>query len=177
MSDIYGTNRLYKTIKLFCILRKTTIGAMCKQAGVSPGLVTDLKMGRKQSLQLETAAKLASALGISVSLLNENDIEVTRSVWDLDEFGKWSDCDTDSDRVYLLKELGFPESMAGNDEFLETTLRAIIRDDQKENPPAVSGEGKQKLRSVSRLESADISPEMDKSIADYIDFLLKKGDK
>ena len=36
---------------------------------------------------------------------------------------------------------------------------------------------KRKLHSVARLESSDITPEMDKNIAEYIDFLIKKRDE
>lgn len=38
-------------------------------------------------------------------------------------------------------------------------------------------ERKRKLHSIARLESADITPELDKNIADYIDFLLKKREE
>ena len=48
---------------------------------------------------------------------------------------------------------------------------------EKEKAPTPEGERKPKLRSVARLESADITPEMDKNIADYIDFLLKKREE
>lgn len=46
-----------------------------------------------------------------------------------------------------------------------------------EKKPTQTGERKGKLRSVSRLESANITPEMDKNISDYIDFLLNKKNR
>lgn len=48
---------------------------------------------------------------------------------------------------------------------------------QNEKAPTQEGERRRKLHSVARLESADITPELDKNIADYIDFLLKKREE
>lgn len=45
-----------------------------------------------------------------------------------------------------------------------------------EKTPSENGE-RRKLRSVARLESSDITPELDNNIADYIDYLLSKRDK
>lgn len=47
----------------------------------------------------------------------------------------------------------------------------------KENTSTPQDEHKRKLRSVARLESADITPELDRNITRYIDFLLNEENK
>lgn len=136
MEDLYRQNRIYKTIELFVVLRKTTISAMCKKASISAGLVTDLKMGRKQDIYKETASKIANALDISMSLFDSNEICIS-SEWDVDEYLKWNDADTDADRLFLLNEYGFPSSMKKNDKFIDLALNAILscEHEEKEKSP------------------------------------------
>lgn len=47
----------------------------------------------------------------------------------------------------------------------------------KQKASTLEGGRKKKLRSVSRLESSNITPELDKNIADYIDYLLSKKER
>ena len=42
---------------------------MCAEIGISKGILTDLKSGRKKSLYAETAYKIATYLGVSVGYL------------------------------------------------------------------------------------------------------------
>ena len=44
-------------------------GKLCNDLGISRGLITDLKMGRKKSVNAETAQKIAAYFGISVGQL------------------------------------------------------------------------------------------------------------
>ena len=46
---------------------------MCKEAEVSRASLTDLKMGRKQSLSADTLSKIASYFGVSVDYLLGNE--------------------------------------------------------------------------------------------------------
>lgn len=57
----------------------------------------------------------------------------------------------------------------------EEKLKEHISDEEKTIGSA--SRHKRKLHSVARLESSDITPEMDKNIAEYIDFLIKKRDE
>ena len=57
------------------------------------------------------------------------------------------------------------------------TTDYLLTGKQAQKAPAQEGGRKRKLRSVARLESADITPELDKNIADYIDYLLTKRDR
>lgn len=66
---------LYEIIQNLCDRRGIRPGRLCDELGLSRGLITDLKMGRKKSLSAETAQKIASYFGVSVArLLGQQDI-------------------------------------------------------------------------------------------------------
>ena len=60
---------LYETIEKLCAERSIRPGRLCDELGLSRGLMTDLKMGRKKSVNAETARKIADYLGVSVGYL------------------------------------------------------------------------------------------------------------
>ena len=62
-------DNLYEKIEALCAQRGIRPGRLCNDLGLSRGLVTDLKMGRKKSLNAETAQKIAAYFGISVGQL------------------------------------------------------------------------------------------------------------
>ena len=65
---------LYKTIASLCESRGITGGKMCTDVGISKGLLTDLKMGRRSGVSAVTAQKIASYFNVSVGyLLGEED--------------------------------------------------------------------------------------------------------
>ena len=68
---------LYEIIQNLCDRDGIRPGRLCDQLGLSRGLMTDLKMGRKKSLSAETAQKIAGHFGVSVAYLlgqEEHDI-------------------------------------------------------------------------------------------------------
>ena len=60
---------LYETIDKLCQERGIRPGRLCADLGISRGLMTDLKMGRKKGVNAETARKIAEYLGVSVGYL------------------------------------------------------------------------------------------------------------
>ena len=65
---------LYDSILALCQSRDIRPGRLCDELGLSRGLMTDLKMGRKKSVSAETAQKIAAYFGISVGqLLGQED--------------------------------------------------------------------------------------------------------
>ena len=65
---------LYETIDKLCQDRGIRPGRLCADLGISRGLMTDLKMGRKKGVNAETARKIADYLGVSVGyLLGQNE--------------------------------------------------------------------------------------------------------
>lgn len=67
---------LYETITTLCDERGIKGGKMCTEVGISKGLLTDLKMGRRTGVSAVTAQKIASYFGVSVGyLLGEEEKE------------------------------------------------------------------------------------------------------
>ncbi len=62
-------DNLFESIEALCTQKGIRPGRLCNDLGISRGLITDLKMGRKKSVNAETAQKIASYFGISVGQL------------------------------------------------------------------------------------------------------------
>ena len=66
---------LYKNIVALCEERGIKGGKMCTDTGISKGLLTDLKMGRRSGVSALTAQKIASYFNVSVGyLLGEEEL-------------------------------------------------------------------------------------------------------
>ncbi len=95
---------LYNRIETLCKEHNKSITTMCKESGASRASLSDLKVGRKQSLSAETLSKIAVHFGVSVDYLlgKENKKAPTasgeRSVSDAElKFALWGDCEDVSD--------------------------------------------------------------------------------
>ena len=64
---------LYESILRLCERSGIRPGRLCDELGISRGLMTDLKMGRKKGVSAETAQKIASYFGVSVGYLLGSD--------------------------------------------------------------------------------------------------------
>lgn len=71
---------LYENIQSLCQRDGIKPGRLCDQLGISRGLMTDLKMGRKKSLSAETAQKIAGHFGVSVAYLLRQEGDVLDQV-------------------------------------------------------------------------------------------------
>lgn len=60
---------LYDNILKLCNAQHIRPGRMCDELGLSRGLMTDLKMGRKKGVNADTAQKIAGYFGVSVGYL------------------------------------------------------------------------------------------------------------
>ena len=60
---------LYETIMALCREKDIRPGRLCDDLSLSRGLITDLKMGRKKSVNAQTAQKIAAYFGVSVGYL------------------------------------------------------------------------------------------------------------
>ncbi|MGN1133348.1 MAG: helix-turn-helix domain-containing protein [Oscillospiraceae bacterium] len=69
-------SELYNRIEELCKQNKISITAMCKNAGVSRGSLTDLKSGRKKSLSTETISKIADYFSVPMDYLVRKNIMV-----------------------------------------------------------------------------------------------------
>lgn len=69
-------SNLYNTIMQLCEDKGIKGAKMCTEAGISKGLLTDLKMGRRSGVSAVTAQKIAAYFGVSVGyLLGEEEKE------------------------------------------------------------------------------------------------------
>ena len=74
---------LYENIISLCEKKNIKGGKLCNDTGISKGLLTDLKMGRRTGVSAVTAQKIATYFGVSVAYLlgeEETDIKKTPSV-------------------------------------------------------------------------------------------------
>lgn len=60
---------LYNTLSQLCEERRITGYRMCKDCGISPGAMTDLKAGRKKILSAVNMQKLADYFGVTIDYL------------------------------------------------------------------------------------------------------------
>ena len=77
---------LYENIVALCESRGIKGGKMCTDIGISKGLLTDLKMGRRSGVSAVTAQKIASYFDVSVGyLLGEEEEKEKPTVQEDDE--------------------------------------------------------------------------------------------
>ena len=60
---------LYERLSDLCKKKGVKGGRMCTELGFSKSLMTDLKSGRKKSVNADTAQKIATYFGVSVGYL------------------------------------------------------------------------------------------------------------
>ena len=60
---------IYDRISALCSQHGITGSRLCSDLGLSRGLLTDLKMGRKKDIYATTAYKIAKYFGVSVGYL------------------------------------------------------------------------------------------------------------
>ena len=103
-------DNLYANIEQLCNDRGIRPGRLCNDLGISRGLMTDLKMGRKKSVNAETAQKIAGYFGISVGqLLGQQDSADVLEQVDVAFYGDFKELDEDEkkavrDMVRLMRE-------------------------------------------------------------------------
>lgn len=79
--------RLYNRIEELCKANKISITEMCKQAGVSRSIMTELKKGRTNSLSQSTLEKISEYFNVKIDdLLGKNESNTTTSKIGMDDF-------------------------------------------------------------------------------------------
>ena len=67
--EVATMGNLYDTILSLCNDKGIRPGRLCDELGLSRGLMTDLKMERKKTVNAQTAQKIAAYFGVSVGYL------------------------------------------------------------------------------------------------------------
>lgn len=62
-------SELYIRIEDLCLKHKISVTAMCREAKVSRGSITDLKYGRSKALSSEAVSKIAEYFGVPIDYL------------------------------------------------------------------------------------------------------------
>lgn len=70
---VFIMSSLYNALVELCEHKGITPYRMCKDTGIQPSVMTDLKMGRRRTVKAETAAKLANYFHVSVEYLLGNE--------------------------------------------------------------------------------------------------------
>ena len=100
---------LYERINRICEQQGIRPGRMCNELGLSRGLMTDLKMGRKKTINAQTAQKIAGYLGVTVGyLLGEESQDLLDQV-DVAFYGEYKELsdeekETVRDMVRLMRQ-------------------------------------------------------------------------
>ncbi len=100
---------LYERINWICEQQGIRPGRMCNELGLSRGLMTDLKMGRKKTINAQTAQKIAGYLGVTVGhLLGEEGQDLLDQV-DVAFYGEYKELsdeekETVRDMVRLMRQ-------------------------------------------------------------------------
>ena len=100
---------LYENIQKLCQEKGIRPGRLCDELGLSRGLMTDLKKGRKKTVNAETAQKIAGFFGVSVGyLLGQEESDVLDQV-DVAFYGDFKELneeekETVRDMVRLMRE-------------------------------------------------------------------------
>lgn len=103
---------LYENILALCQSKNIRPGRLCDDLQISRGLITDLKMGRKKSVNAQTAQKIAGYFGVSVgALLAQEDCAATDVLDEIDVafYGDFKELDesekeTVRDMVRLMRQ-------------------------------------------------------------------------
>ena len=61
--------RMYNRLKALCDEKGITGYKMCKDTGMQPSIMTDLKAGRKHTLSAKSMAKVADYFGVTIEYL------------------------------------------------------------------------------------------------------------
>jgi transcriptional regulator with XRE-family HTH domain len=188
---------MYDKVEFLCKKKGTNITAMCRDLDISRSSLTELKSGRTKSLSTESTSKIANFFGVSVEhlLLDPkymdteqvilkkrkalnvspkdfaNKLKVTVNELSLYEQGKKAI----PEPIYknIIDILGLkPSDLSGFEYSIKfevpmDELKGHVESKQKTN----------KLRSIARLESSEITPDEDKEVDRYIQYLLDKKKK
>ncbi|MFI3206009.1 MAG: helix-turn-helix transcriptional regulator [Clostridia bacterium] len=74
-------NKLYERLAQLCEKKGISAYRMCKDLDLQPAIMTDLKSGRKKSVNANTANKLANYFSVSVNyLLGEDEDPETQEL-------------------------------------------------------------------------------------------------
>lgn len=114
---------LYENIASLCESKGIKGGKMCTDLGISKGLLTDLKMGRRSGVSAVTAQKIAAYFGVSVGYLlgEEGEAEGIKKEQPIEYDGL-----SEKRKALIDFAMSVPEDKA---EMLLQVMKTILKDD------------------------------------------------
>ena len=117
--------KVYNRISELCEARNITGYRLCKDCGLSPSIITDLKMGRKKTLSAENAMKIAGYFNVSVNyLLGEDEEAIPQS--ETEELLEYYRNREDMRMLFKLAKGATPEDIRT----AATIIEALIKKDE-----------------------------------------------
>ena len=102
---------LYNTVMELCKIKGVSGYRLCKDTGMQPSILTDLKMGRQKSLNATNANKVANYFGVSVDYLLGGE-----------EIKKPADQKADG-----LRELGYADLTPENKKMIDALIDSLLK--------------------------------------------------
>ena len=157
-------SELYNRIERLCAQNKVTITAMCRESGASRASLSDLKVGRKQSLSADTLDKIANYFSTTVDYL----------------LGRTDD-PTDYDDGDVLAEipLSYVEACDGDMRRARALMLAVDEDALNEKGPAPKAEPEIENPDIRMIARAGrkMTPEQAKNLRKYAEFMFPEAFK
>ena len=97
---------LFDRIQSLCEEKGIRPGRLCNDLGISRSLMTDLKMGRKKTVNAETAQKIAGFLGVSVGYLLGQETDELLDQVDVAFYGEYKELN-DEEKETLPRGVSF----------------------------------------------------------------------
>lgn len=68
---------MFEVVKYLCDKNRISVARMCREVGMQPSIITDLKHGRTKNLSLSNMLKIANYFQVSTDVFNEGVLEET----------------------------------------------------------------------------------------------------
>ena len=111
---------VYENLLELCNMRGISGAKMCTDIGLSKSLMTGLKKGRRSSISMDTAQKIASYFNVSVGYLLGNEEEKEKSTTQAD------DGLTENQRILMEFAKSVPEDKA---DMVLRVIKSIVEAD------------------------------------------------
>ena len=157
-------SELYNRIEGLCVQNKVTITAMCRESGASRASLSDLKVGRKQSLSADTLDKIANYFSTTVDyLLGRTDDPV----------------DYDDGDAPAEIPLSYVEACDGDMRRARTLMLAVDEDALNEKRPGQKAGPKIENPDIRMIARAGrkMTPEQAESLRRYAEFMFPEAFK
>lgn len=149
-------NELYKRIEALCEKKGITITAMCKEANVNRGNLSDLKTGRQSGLSKKNLEKIAAYLEVTPAYLMG-----------------WAREPDDMDKAVLEKYPGLRLGYETIQEYLDR-MEAEKKKDPEPSQPAKSEVSEEDIKFALFGGSGEITDEMYDEVKEFVKFVKMK---